>query len=220
MNGRPRVNYSILVLIGYAIYIVCTQAHHKVRFFILTMLGSTAIPLVLTDLIMGTRISTINRYLVPWHLGVQLAVTYLFTYYLILNQFGQLKQRILRGFWLIIMTVLLVLGYSSCTRFLQTEGEWTNSDFKNIKVSQVINQSLSPLIISDVKVYSFLSLSHLLNPNVKVQLVDDLEEFVSIDHTNDIFLYKPTPSLSTLVAKKYRLRLEPVIGNDLFTLSE
>jgi uncharacterized membrane protein len=174
VTARPRTTILILLLIAYSMFFVCFRASTRIWLFILILVGSTAIPLVAIDLILGFRISAIQRYLIPSYLGVQLAVTYLF--FSQINSNSSRNIWIKRG-WIIIMLGLVFAGSVSCVRFIKSEKGWNKHDFKNIPVAHIINQNSSPLIISEAvggkkvdSIGSLFSLSYLLNSEVNLLL--------------------------------------------------
>ena len=220
VSAKPRVYFPILALILYSLYFLCSRTPKRTWLFILAMMGSIAIPLVAVDLIIGARISITNRYLVPWHLSVQLAVAYLIGYQLTVNCSWLNKQKILRFIGLTIMTILLLLGCWTCLRFVKTESGWNKGDFYNLPISRIINQSPNPLIISNVSVDSFLSMVHLLNPEVNVQLLDDLNELEVNQNFTDIFIFKPTLELANLIEEKYQAKAKVDYRGGLYRLTK
>jgi len=66
----------LLVIVGYAVYFLCSETNKQVWLFVLTM-AVTALAVVLPDVILGGIRSTKARYLFPTYLGMQIAVAYL-----------------------------------------------------------------------------------------------------------------------------------------------
>lgn len=160
-------NIILVSLAIFSIYFVCRHTSKKVWLFILTLIGVTALTLGLPDLILGGRRSVRTRYLMPCYLGIQLSVAYL----LATQMANSLRWR---KFWQIVMLLLILGGVISGVISSQAQSAWS----KNMSITkhypamaQIINKAEEPLVVSDVTATSVLSLSYLLNPNVKLQLV-------------------------------------------------
>ncbi len=208
VSAKPRVYLPILILVGYSLYFLCCQTSKRIWLFILTLTGSTALTLILADLIIGARISVTNRYLVPFYLGIQLAVAYLFTDRIVLSTSIKIWQKKL---WLIVMIALISLGIWTCTRFLQTEKGWNKGDFENLPIARIINQTAYPLVISDSsKLGSLLSLSYLLDSKVKLQLLFAPDISKVPDNFSDVFLFKLTEAQRNQIQKEQKSEIEKV----------
>ncbi len=71
--------YLTLALAGYALYFLWQTTLPRIGLFLLCQIGATSLGLILPDLLLGGRRSTISRYLIPCHIAIQLAVAYLLT---------------------------------------------------------------------------------------------------------------------------------------------
>ncbi len=71
--------YLTAALTGYAVYFLWRTTLPRIWLFIVCQMGVTSLGLILPDLLLGGRRSTIGRYLIPCHIAVQLAVAYLLT---------------------------------------------------------------------------------------------------------------------------------------------
>jgi len=71
--------YLTLALAVYAVYFVWCTTLPRIWLFVVCQIGVTSLGLILPDLLLGGRRSTISRYLIPCHIAVQLAVAYLLT---------------------------------------------------------------------------------------------------------------------------------------------
>jgi uncharacterized membrane protein len=197
----------LLILLGYSIYFLCRSTPRKVWLFILTLIGATAILLILPDIIKGGIRSSITRYLFPCYLGVQLAVAYLLATQIISASFA--RQKIMQ----LIMAVLLCGGVVSCVISSQAE-TWWNKDisYGNPQVAHIVNQAIHPLLISsdsDINPGNVISLGYLLEPKVRLLLVT-LPNLPQIPtNFSDIFLFD-TPSgklLTKLEKENYKIKL-------------
>ena len=156
---------AVAILVGYSIYFLVKSAPAKVWLFILTLMGVTAIALILPDLIVGGRRSSVVRYVMPCYLGIQLAIAYLFAAKI--SKSIQIWQQRL---WRIVMVALISGGIVSCAVSSQAQTWWNKYNSYHIPdVARIINQSERPLVLwSGVPP---LDLTYLLNPNVKLQPV-------------------------------------------------
>src|SRR5262249_19535192 len=66
---------SLVLVVTYAIYVLYRRGPRRARLFV-AALGGTAVVLVVPDLIFGGQRSTIGRYLIPFYLGLEMAVAF------------------------------------------------------------------------------------------------------------------------------------------------
>jgi len=195
----------IWALIGYSIYFICRKTPKRIWLFIITMIGVTALALMLPDLIFGGRRSSISRFLIPCYLGIQLAVAYLLATQIISKNF-------LRKTWQVIMIVLISSGVLSCIVSSQADTWWNkkNSD-TNPQVARIINQASHPLLVSGRDSYdNLLSLSYLLEPKVRLQVVVEPNIPKLSKDFSDVFLFNPTKTLQNRFEKEKNYKIEPV----------
>jgi uncharacterized membrane protein len=208
---------ALLALIVYSVYYLYIKSPKSTFFFIFTLI--TILPLILTlkGLIKGGVGSTTMRYLIPSYLGVQIAVAHLLA-----RKISDRNISILgRQFWQLVPTTLLLCGIISCGVSSQALYWWNKGAFQNLHTAQIINQSIQPLIVSSgffrtdgSIVGNILSLSHVLDPKVRLQLTIE-PEIPSIPNDFDfsnVFLYKPSDSLLRRVKQEYEI--EPTKHGD------
>jgi len=168
----------ILFLQIYAVYVTCRTAPKKVWWFILTLVGTTALMLGLPDLLLGGQRLTVIRYPIVCYVGLQLAVVYLVSTYLTASQ--PWKSRFAK----VIFSVLIVLGILSCGVYAQANTWWNKDVNSNYhQLASVINQSDRPLIIADAFSYypvSLISLSYLLKPETQFLLLPAVGDSFSV----------------------------------------
>lgn len=194
---------GILVIVGYAIYFLCRNAPKQAWLFILTLIVIPSLPLFLQDLISGGVRSTISRYLIPSYLGIQLAVAYLFA-----THFTQLSIRWARV-WKGIIATVLSISVVSCLVMMQAE-LWWNKDEANYdrQLAQNINQAQRPLVVSDAYFAFVLSISHSLDPEVRVLLSPENTVPTLTNINSETFLYRPSQVM--LDGLKQQFEVEPV----------
>ncbi|HEY9636934.1 MAG TPA: glycosyltransferase family 39 protein [Coleofasciculaceae cyanobacterium] len=181
----------IAVLSGYSIYFLYSKTEKKVWLFVLTLIGITPLPLILPDLISGGIRSTTPRYFIPFYLGIQLSVAHLFATQ---TSSGKIPQQ--RTIWRIIMAIVISGGVISCVSSSQAQVWWNKSPINNnIELTHFINQASRPLLISNNYANNhneILSLTYLLDPKVRIQLVK-FPDLPNIPNGfSDVFFYNPS----------------------------
>jgi uncharacterized membrane protein len=212
----------VLILIGYSFYVLYRKAPEKAWLFILTLIGVTAMALILPDLIVGGRRSHTYRYLIPCYLGIQLAVAYLFTYQISTFWSKPWQHKL----WQLIMLALVSAGVLSCAISSQAEGWWNKyTEASNPLTARIINQASSPLLVSDSEIGYVMSLSHYLDAKVRLMLVPELpgiesnlpkipkgfsDVFLFASHGNFKELPNPAETLLYKLEKEQNYQIKPV----------
>ena len=202
------LSYSIrvlmLIMALYSIYFLYSKTPKRSCLFVLVMIVVPFLGLALPDLLLGgMRSGGGNRYLAPSYLGIQLAVAYLLSTKM---NCGHLARRLI---WQAITAFVIVCGLVSCTISSQAETWWTKPiSYYNPRVARIINQAHHPLVVI-VAMDDLLSLSHLLDPKVRIWVVTNHDSIQISEGFSDVFVFKPSPLL--------RKKLE---ANDKFTMKE
>ncbi|GAB1543159.1 hypothetical protein NUACC21_58330 [Scytonema sp. NUACC21] len=198
----------ILGLTGYSIYFLYNSASFKVCLFLCLLIGLVPIALIIPDLIWGGMRSVSSRYFIPFFLGIQLSVAYLLSMKIFGIHF--LQQKLWRG----IMVLLISGGLASCIVSSQANSWWIKSiSFHNPQIAAIINKATKPLLISNEggnNLGNVISLSYLLEPKVKFQLVVEPNIPNLPDGFSDIFVLSPSPTLQQGLEKKYQAKLTPI----------
>ncbi len=206
---------SILVIFTlYCIYFLCRHTPKRVWLFLIHLIGVTALSLIVPDLILGGWRSVAIRYLIPYYLGIQIAIAYFFS-----TQIASLKTWKQRVWQLVLMTILLT-GLITGTIQSQQEVVWSKDADKAefyLEIAQLIDQTPRPLIISDTSPIDVLTLSYKLNPNIQLQLVNETYRPNVPDGFSNVFLLSPSDSLRKSFKKQriYKLKLIKKLGSDL-----
>ncbi|NEO98937.1 MAG: hypothetical protein F6K58_09720 [Symploca sp. SIO2E9] len=204
-------NVILVILIAYAIYFLCRYSKRPVWLFVLTLIGVTAVTLMLPDLILGSTRSLGIRYLIPCYLGIQLTVAYLLATKI------SLYTNWLQKFWIILTITIISAGVVACTINAQKEVSWSKSDEKAkqfIQVAQNINQANRPMVISNGDPIYVLTLSYRLEDKVNLQLINHLNmlNMPKIDDDfSDIFLFNPADNLKEEIGLRTDYHLKPVV---------
>ncbi|MBW4629676.1 MAG: glycosyltransferase family 39 protein [Brasilonema octagenarum HA4186-MV1] len=199
----------ILILVGYSISFLCLKTPKRVWLFVLTLIGVTALPLTIPDLILGGVRSQTPRYLIPFYLGIQLAVAYLLATQIIPISVNIWKQKL----WQVVMVVLLTSGVLSCVSSSEAKTWWLK--YQNIYTPQVvdiINKSSQPLVMSSCQgSWSLLadkfSLIDQIDPKVRFELINESKVPQIPNNFRDVFLYNPSHN-SYLEAVRSKLENE------------
>ncbi|NER51394.1 MAG: hypothetical protein F6J92_32960 [Symploca sp. SIO1A3] len=197
---------TILALVIYAVYVLCRQTPQRIWLLIVTLITVTPLALILPDLISGGQRSASARYFIPCYLGIQLAVAYLFA--------SKLRESQRKRIWHGIAAVVLTCGVISCAISAQAQVWWNKVvGAGNPQIAQVINQTSEPLIISNVdstNPANLISLSYLLDPQVKFQLVIDPNIPQIPAKFSNIFLFHPSEGLRVGIENQYNAKTEQV----------
>ncbi|MBE9125822.1 glycosyltransferase family 39 protein [Coleofasciculus sp. LEGE 07092] len=197
-----------LILIGYAIYFLCCQTSKQVWLFILTLIGMTALALMLPDVVIGGTRSINARYLTPSYLGIELAVAYLLAHKIFAISLKKQQQKL----WQIIAVVLISCSVISCVLISHADTWWTKyTDYYAARLGYFINQAERPLVVID-NPWRVLPLSYSLDPQVRVQVAFDSENLPEISGKfSDIFVYNSYGGRS----QKFRESFEKVHRSQL-----
>ena len=153
-------------LVLYGLYLLCRNTLCRTWLFVLTLICVPALGLLLPDLILGGNRFTIARYLMPVFLGCYIAVTYVLSRKLLTSSAKYPRRRII---WSGVTAALLFAGILSCGIISQTDTWWNKLlSNNNPKIAEIINQTERPLVISDAALGDLLSMSHYLDPKVRL----------------------------------------------------
>lgn len=205
----------LLIMVGYSIYFLCRHSSIQVWSFILTLIGVSALPLVLQDLILGGIRSYTSRYLIAFYLGIHLAVAYLFATKITLASAKIWQQKL----WQIALVALISCGVLSCVIISPAE-TWWNKRFgaENIKIARIVNQAKYPLLIVDNKNWKSMtlwSMNDFLEPKVRLQLVAEQNISGIPDGFSDVFLFSPSEEFQDGLEKEHKVKIEPVYEGTL-----
>ncbi|WP_228014755.1 glycosyltransferase family 39 protein [Fortiea sp. LEGE XX443] len=192
----------ILILVVYSLIFIYRQTASRVWLFIFTLSGIPALAFILSDLLIGGQLSARVRYNIPSYIGIQLAVAYLLASQIIGAKLLNHK------FWQLVTVTLISIGVISCTISSQAETWWIKGSYANPQIARIINQVEKPLLISSnysLNIGDLLSLSHLLNSKVKMQLVIEPAKPKIVEGFSDIFLFNPSRKFKAELEKEYTL---------------
>jgi uncharacterized membrane protein len=216
-----RLPFLILILVS--VYSLCRNTRPSIWLFVLTSILVPFLLLALPDLFLGNKRSAVSRYLISSFPAVQLAVAYFLANKLSIKTLYSgrspqiapptaytLRSRfytpLIPFLWRGVLVVLLTSSVISLTvSALATS--WWNKDlsYSNDKIADVMNQSPSPIIISDIgddftNTGDLISLSYRFNKPVSLLLVKDSEivttdEFRAALQGNTAIAFRPSQNL-------------------------
>lgn len=208
-----RVPYGVLILV--ACYGVWRRSPSKTWLFILMIILVPFLLLALPDVLLGSKRSTVSRYLIPCFPGIQLAVGF---------WLAEGWARMRRSLWFGIAGLLLIGSLTSILVSAQAN-TWWNKDLSyfNAQVADYINTLPQPIVISEEGQYwtnlgDLISISYLLDERVQLLLLNQAlypEGLLrrTLQSQADVLLFRPSPLLKTEV-QSYGLRLDKLINGD------
>lgn len=214
------LSLSILVitaLVIYSLYFLARYSPKKAWLFIFLLISLTSLVIIIPDLLLGRRTSVTGRYMIPSYLGIQLSVSYLLGSKINLT----LSSNRFHQFWKLILLALLTSGVISCVIISQSQTWWNNlTDTHNRQLAQIINQTSNPLVIQEIdsvppryNVFNLISLSYLLNSEVKFKFIPKNTVTQIPQEFTNIFFMAPSQVLQSGIEKDYRTKIEPLDGS-------
>lgn len=202
----------ILALVAYSIYFLCLKQPKRVYLFIFALIISTALPLIMADVILGGNRQIWARYLIPCFLGFQLSTAHLLATQIF--SIEPIQKKSWRTFWQIVAVTLITSGIIFCTIFAQANLWWNKYDGKHtINNASSVNQAENPLVIINNQ-YPGHVIFFSLKPETKLLFIPQEKSDLAsiIEDTKNVFLLNPSNKLKLeLQSKKYILK-QPVPG--------
>jgi uncharacterized membrane protein len=180
----------ILCLFACSIYLLRVKTPKQVYLFVFVLLGSTAFPLIVFDLVLGQNQEIWPENLCAFFLGIQICIAYLLSTKALLSDFTARVWQ--RKYWLPIATILMTEGVIFCSIFLQADTWWNKYGSEDIlSFTQIIQQVKDPLILVNRQHPESL-IFYNLQPQVKLLFVEDRQLKVnSFEGMGNIFFLNP-----------------------------
>jgi uncharacterized membrane protein len=201
---RLIVAVILMLAIAYSIYFICYSTPKRVWLFVLTAIAITAIVLIAVG-------GVADRYLVPYILGIQLAVAYLFTAKIVATT-NPRQQKL----WQLGLIALISSEIVSCAVSSQSQLWWNkypSSTKYNPQVAAIVNQAQKPLLIShggNNLTGKIMSISYLLKPQTQLLLAVKPEQVKIPDGFSDVFIYRSTKLLQFELEKVQKYKIIPI----------
>ncbi len=217
--------FPMALLLAYATYVIYRRSDDNVRFFVITNTFFMIIFLGLVDLVLKGQRSAVTRYMIPFYIGAQVSLAYLFTYKLSSDHINRLQRQI----WRSLLVIISILGITSCILISQPDIWWNkgsitdniaplgigkSTDQKVIDSINLVDSASGlnrKLIISDSDSGQLMSLSHRLNPKVNLLFVKYTTRPYNIPRNFDeILIFAPSQGLLDWIKTKKSYNLSPV----------
>jgi len=196
------IRLPVLLLIGYSLFFTYKKAPKRIWLLVFTLTGSAVLPLLAPDLVLAWQGTSHPRFLSPFYLGTLLSVGYLLEAKISSGNFSQ------RFTWRVITAATFFSAILSCLMISYAD-TWWNKGQVNPRVASVINQAAHPLLIiatDGPSLFHLLSLTNLLDPQIRIRLVQESGTPAIPDGFTDVFLINPPEKLRQgLVKSNYRL---------------
>lgn len=194
--------WSALILAGVAFFSLYRTAEKRVWLAVFLLVGVPGLGLIVPDLLFGGRRSALARFWVPCYLGAQLAIAH----FLAVQCFSRRPMQ--RLLWRAVGVLVVGSGVASCYVISQSDYWWNKySGDEILNVAEVLHGANRPLVINDNlsvgNLGTMISLSHSLDPSVRLWLVrgETLPDFS--DDTADVFIYRPSESILQTLKEKH-----------------
>jgi uncharacterized membrane protein len=197
------IRLPILLVILAGIWAVCRQTQRQTWLFVWTAILVPFLMLILPDLILGGRRSSVSRYLISSFPGIQLAVAYLLGSNLMRSPITRIPQI----FWRSLLVGLFTCSIASCSVSAISDTWWSNiPSYFNAETARLVNQRTKPLLIVDegddgTMLGDLISLSYLLQDKVTLELLSKsgLPKLTEANSKNysDLLLFRPSGRLRT-----------------------
>lgn len=209
----------VFTLVGYSLYVLSKHSQenpNKAWLFLLLLIFIIPLTLLLPDLIIGGRRSTISRYFLPSQIGIHLAIAYLIYCQITL---ANLRQQ---NIGKMLIMILLFSGILSSGMNFSADC-WWNKSFScgNIRVAEIVNLAPRPLIISNQSpnnLTQLLSLTYRLKSEVNFLLISQREQLKIPEGFSDLFLYNSSEELKSEIERSSKYKIESVEPGKLIQL--
>jgi uncharacterized membrane protein len=201
---------AVALAVG-SLALLCYRTRPKTWLLVLALVGATWLATLVPDLVLGGRRSSVPRYALAGHVAVLLAAAHLLAT-------GITSPRPWpRRAWQVVLVGLVAGGLVSDARSAQAVRWWNKGQQNNTPLAaDVINRAPRPLVFSDFGYEHFgnvISLSHRLEPRVRLWLMPDSKVPAVPDGFSDVFLFKPSgPLRREFEARGYRVELTSAPG--------
>ena len=201
---------TVLIIVGYSIYFLCKNTPTRVWLFVINLIIVPALALILPDLLFGGYRSAMSRYLMPFQLGIQLAVTYLIATKINDNSVQNWQKYL----WQLMGIVLVLSGVISGVISSQAETWWNMAyGYQISPVASIINKASRPLTISVLSgnnLGNLIAVSYRLEQKVQFLLLDKAVFPQIPDGFSDVFLYGDAKKIENQLEPGPNFKLEPV----------
>jgi uncharacterized membrane protein len=215
------VAICILSLSAYSLYYLIIKTNRDRWLYIICMMLALPLPLLLADIVNQGQSSTTPRYLIPWQLGIIIAVAYALGSKLNNQDYQQPK------FWQLTILAFLLLGIFSDVRNLSLSPFYQKGrNVNNPAIAKIINQHHSALVmVESTELMDAVSVAYSLIPEVKYKVINPkitpkTSLNLYLDQFDHIFLLKPTKQLTQKLNQDPQIVFERVYKSPIFSVNE
>lgn len=199
----------IFVLIAlFAFYFLARNTPPNVWSFVFFLAGVTALTLVVPDLVLGGRRSTIARYLIPSYVGIQLAVAHGLATLMVATRAWQ--QQLGKFF----VCALVSMGIIGSLFVAPKTVWWTKSVSRSgffLPAAEVLNRADRPLVLSDSGApIGLLGLCRYLDPEIPFLLYLKTEVPQIPDGYNEVFLLRSPDEFASQIESEQNYNVAPL----------
>lgn len=202
--------YLTLILTLFSLYYLYRYTTKETWLFVFSLILSTFIGLLISDIVRDGILSSTPRYLIPCYLGIQIAIAHF-----IAREITSLSNSIWRQrSGKILMFFVITSGIVSCYLNFESRTWWNKHNNYNFYAAEIINQSDQPLLISESihgKFGNLMSISHSLDPEVKIRILVEPKVSTIPQEFKHIFVYLPSKELKLNIEKEYNNKLIQVL---------
>jgi uncharacterized membrane protein len=193
------LNGVFVLLSFYSLFFAWRKAPKRAWLFLIAVVAVTFLPLAIPDVLLGGRRSLRIRYLFPAILSIQMAVAFLFA-----MQAVWVRKWWQRS-WQLALGVIVAISISANIASSQATVWWSKSVPRSsyyIPVSEIVNQTENPLILSDGPVTDTLAFTRYLKPEVRFQLARTPRRLTVAEGYDPVFLLNPSRRLRNRITNQ------------------
>ncbi len=204
-----RFPFFIILILG--IYSISEHPNKSTRWLILTLISIPFLILALPDVLLGGSRSTITRFLIPCFPGLILAVGYGFSSHIRSGKISIMDGELV---WRSLLAILFTVSIISTGISTASPVGWNHyPSHKNAEIAQILNRNPSSVLMLDqgadyTNLGNILALSHHLNSQVRLFLVNSQPNLLILPIGPKIFVWNPSDQLrKTIESQKHQLKL-------------
>ena len=217
---RLIIDIHLFIIIFYSFYFLYKKTNKTIGLFILLQIF---IPLLImrgSDLIFGGQSSTAIRYMMPNYILIHLTVAYLFSEKIL--TFSKIFLPCIKP-WIIILSLVLFIETCSSFSILDKSPQYQKTrNFHNPAIANIINHHPDSILLTEpANVLDAISLSYILNPSLKFQLISHYSNFSLLATDKTIYILNPSQDFISQIQQSSRdITLEKIYQPELLTDGE
>lgn len=159
----------VLALIGYALYFLVVNTCRRKWVFLMLLIGVTALPLFLSDLLRGGILSIQGRYFMSANVAIIPVVAHL-----VVEKISPKEKKVSLS-WYLVAALLLVAQLGSAINILQADNWWTKKhSWIDPQIGHILDQESDPLLVVNslwpTDLGDVLAISYMVHQDVRFLL--------------------------------------------------